>query len=418
MARTCRIARSAENSLTGADVGAAVGGVLIRWIMVPIIAISATAASIDGRTGRYVIAGVCIVGVRLSESRRRHAVMMRPSHTAVLLGNDSLRCANASSTNRRYLPRRTAEHGSCFTDTVPWGCVVERNVLRVCRYGAKATRRLELIESPAVHHVGTACTSGERTSEESVGRFIPKVACLFFGPVVALAQHDHHATTHGVQPDSAEPVRHMRVTALREIAIGDAARVTRLTEDVRTGIARYADVRVAMRDGYRPVFVGDTSTGAVLHYTHLWRGYAEGRRITPSEPGSLLYQKRADGTLRLVGAMYGAPEGSTPEQLDARVPLSYAKWHLHTDICLARPIWSKAKWALRSESGAPVFGPDSPIDTKEACAKVGGDFKPTVFGWMVHAMVIDNTDPMQVWGASGHAGHAAAMVGRAVERRP
>ena len=55
--------------------------------------------------------------------------------------------------------------------------------------------------------------------------------------------------------------------------------------------------------------------------------------------------------------------------------------------------------------GKPVFGPRSPIATREACDAVGGRFRPRVFGWMVHANVLEGDDPAVVWGMS-HDGMA------------
>ena len=53
-----------------------------------------------------------------------------------------------------------------------------------------------------------------------------------------------------------------------------------------------------------------------------------------ARPGSLLYEKKTFGGYKLVGAMYDAPAGDTPEQLDALIPLSLSHWHAHTNICL------------------------------------------------------------------------------------
>jgi hypothetical protein len=216
--------------------------------------------------------------------------------------------------------------------------------------------------------------------------------------------HDGHTTAQ------ASAALHMRMTELTTMHAGDSARVDQLTWAVRRGIARYADVRVATRDGYRPLFVGDTAVGQVLHYTHIWRGIQETRRLDPTQPGSLLYEKQPNGSLRLVGAMFGAPERSTMQQLDARVPLSFARWHLHTNICTPRPVWDATKWAQKLSDGQPAFGPDSPVATEAECTKLSGDFRPSTFGWMVHAMVIDGGPPREVWG--GESGHAmSGMTG-------
>ena len=208
------------------------------------------------------------------------------------------------------------------------------------------------------------------------------------------------------------PMLHMRMTALRPAVDEDSARAARLTDAVRRGIARYRDVRAAERDGYKPVFVADTSAGQVLHYTHFWRGVKENWRLDPAKPGSLLYEVQPDGSRRLVGAMYTAPDRATPDQLDARVPLAYARWHLHSDLCVPKPLWSKREWARTLADGRPVFGPGSPVSTRAACEAQGGAFKDHMFGWMVHAMVTDNTRLDYVWGGGhDHGGmdHGGAM---------
>jgi hypothetical protein len=64
--------------------------------------------------------------------------------------------------------------------------------------------------------------------------------------------------------------------------------------------------------------------------------------------------------------------------------------------CLPRRS-AAARWQERRD-GQPVFGPESPIDTKAACEAVGGVFRPSLFGWMVHANVFAGNDPAAIWG--------------------
>lgn len=247
----------------------------------------------------------------------------------------------------------------------------------------------------------------------AVSHALAAVALAALAAAPAAAQHDHgHHGQHA--PAAATParpatgtmgaMRHMRMSPTRAPAAGDSARLAAFTDAVRRGIAPYRDVRAAVRAGYRPVFVADTSVGQVLHYSHFWRGVKENRRLNPAEPGSLLYEVQPGGGRRLVGAMFGAPDRSTPDQLDARVPLAFARWHLHTDLCLPKPLWSKTEWARRTADGLPAFGPESPVATRAACEAQGGAFKDHVFGWMVHAMVVDHTALAAVWGDDhGHA---------------
>ncbi|MEM9164910.1 MAG: hypothetical protein AAGC54_17810 [Cyanobacteria bacterium P01_F01_bin.4] len=81
-----------------------------------------------------------------------------------------------------------------------------------------------------------------------------------------------------------------------------------------------------------------------------------------------------------------------------------SRWHLHINICVPDPIWDADQWALEQD-GLPVFGPESPIATEAACEAVDGDFRPTVFGWMVHANVFAE-NPADVWNPMyGYEGH-------------
>jgi hypothetical protein len=96
--------------------------------------------------------------------------------------------------------------------------------------------------------------------------------------------------------------------------------------------------------------------------------------------------------------MYTAPERSTLDDLDRRVPLSIARWHLHTNFCIPR--FGEGRRWTETRDGKPVFGPLSPIASREACDAVKGRFLPHVFGWMVHANVLEGKDPASVWGMS------------------
>jgi hypothetical protein len=65
------------------------------------------------------------------------------------------------------------------------------------------------------------------------------------------------------------------------------------------------------------------------------------------------------------------------------------------------------RWTETS-GGLPVFGPESPVATREACDKVGGQFAPTLFGWMLHANVFAGDDLSRIFADHddrSHAGH-------------
>src|SRR5260370_28370099 len=70
--------------------------------------------------------------------------------------------------------------------------------------------------------------------------------------------------------------------------------------------------------------------------------------------------------------MYTMPKRATEEQLNERVPLSIATWHLHTNLC------TPPKDAGRS-ADFTKFGLHGSIATQTACELAGGKFYPVIF---------------------------------------
>ena len=224
-----------------------------------------------------------------------------------------------------------------------------------------------------------------------------------------LAAAQSHA--HAAEPPKMPSVRahtsganaelHMKMTVAIPGTASDSARAARVAATLRTAIARYADTSAAVADGYR-MFLPRVATQKVYHFTNNWRAVQEAFRFDAAKPTSLLYRKDTVGTFVLVGAMYTAPKRFGPEKLDARVPLSVARWHKHVNWCVPQR-GQTARWTER-RNGEAVFGPESPIATKDACDKVDGRFAENVFGWMIHANVFAGEDAASVWGDE-HAGH-------------
>ena len=199
------------------------------------------------------------------------------------------------------------------------------------------------------------------------------------------AAEPSHAVHEAMSGDmSANP--HMRMSPTRVPTAADSARAEQLVVEARTALARYKDVRVAEREGYR-MFAPNVKNQPVYHFTKMGAAFRERLRLDVGKPSSLLYKKDAGGTMRLVGAMYTAPKDATWEELDARVPLGIARWHLHTNMCVPR-LTQLERWR-ELDGGKPVFGPASPIATREACDGVDGRFLPVVFNWMVHVNVYE-----------------------------
>jgi hypothetical protein len=194
---------------------------------------------------------------------------------------------------------------------------------------------------------------------------------------------------------------HMEMSPALRATAADSARAARVARELRTALIQYRDTAAAVADGYQ-MFLPRVKEQKVYHFTNSWRAVQEAFRFNPARPTSHLYKKGPDGKFVLTGAMFTAPKRFGIEQLDARVPLSIARWHKHVNWCVPKR-GATQRW-LERQNGEPVFGPESPIATKAACDAVGGNFRESMFGWMLHANVFEGDDPATIWG-DDHAEH-------------
>jgi hypothetical protein len=168
--------------------------------------------------------------------------------------------------------------------------------------------------------------------------------------------------------------QHMYMTSMRDRSPDDIARAGVIVEKLRAGIEKYKDYHVALNEGFR-IFMPNVPQPE-YHFTSYKNGFLEAFTFDPARPTSLLYKKTSSG-YELVGAMYTMPKRATEDQLNERVPLSVAMWHLHTNLCLpARGQFQNADWNK--------FGLHGTIASKGSCDAVGGRFSPVIFSWMVH----------------------------------
>jgi hypothetical protein len=167
---------------------------------------------------------------------------------------------------------------------------------------------------------------------------------------------------------------HMHMTSPKPLSANDHQRADEIVKELRVGIEKYKDYHVALNEGFQ-IFHPEIPQPE-YHFTNYTNGFEAAFTFAAAKPTSLLYKKTATG-YELVGAMYTMPKRATEEQLNERVPLSIATWHLHTNLCMP------PKEARRS-ADFTKFGLHGSIATQEACDAVGGKFYPVIFGWMVH----------------------------------
>jgi hypothetical protein len=169
---------------------------------------------------------------------------------------------------------------------------------------------------------------------------------------------------------------HMKMTALRPLQPGDKAKATEVEQAARQVAEKFLDYKVALADGYQ-IFLPNVPQRQ-YHFTNYYNAYLARDHFDASLPTSLLYEKNGDG-YKLVGVMYTARKDATPEELDARIPLSIAQWHAHVNLCV--PALMRREDVIQP---GHKFGLNGSIATKEECEAAGGKFFPQVFGWMVH----------------------------------
>jgi hypothetical protein len=209
-------------------------------------------------------------------------------------------------------------------------------------------------------------------------------------------EHAAMAADHAMAGMVSNEDLHMRLTPLRSPAPGDSARAAEVLAVMRRELGKYREVRAAEADGFRQFLPG--AGAPIQHYTKFRWALQSRNGLDPARPTSLLYQRGADGALTLVGAMFTAPPQTSDAELDARLPLSLARWHQHVNWCIPPLADARRRWS-ETKNGQPVFGPKSPIATAEACEAVGGRFQPRLFGWMLHVMAFSEGDP---WNAHHH----------------
>ena len=221
-------------------------------------------------------------------------------------------------------------------------------------------------------------------------------AALLSGTVGdASAQHSHdEMATAMSEEDMKAMAAHMEMTPRRSPTRADSIRAAQIVTELRSGIAKYRDVRIAIDDGYKQ-FAPQLKNQRIYHFTSAKRAIASAFSFNAAKPTSLLYKKDAAGNFVLVGAMYTAPKRLSAAKLDERVPLGAAQWHKHVNWCLP-PKGNDARW-LEKKNGRPVFGPLG-VATRDECNAAGGRFHEEVFGWMVHANVFASDDPKVIWG--------------------
>ncbi|MGC0772390.1 MAG: hypothetical protein WB543_05595 [Candidatus Acidiferrum sp.] len=234
-------------------------------------------------------------------------------------------------------------------------------------FGAIFVVTVLLVAMPG-HHAPAAQSSAAQEAAAPQQKAMP-------GMDMGEAKTSEKAAVEDMTPGHTDAhAHHMFMTSMRPQQPGDLERANEIVTQLRAGIEKYKDYHVALDDGFK-IFLPNLRQPE-YHFTNYRNGFLEAFTFDPARPTSLLYKKTATG-YELVGAMYTMPKRASEDQLNARVPLSVAMWHLHTNLCMPpRAQLRTADWTQ--------FGLHGSIATEDACSAAGGRFHPVIFGWMVH----------------------------------
>ena len=190
---------------------------------------------------------------------------------------------------------------------------------------------------------------------------------------------------------------HMKMTEMRPLRAGDQQRADEIVQSAKQVMQNYADYRDALADGFR-IFMPNLKQ-KMYHFTKGMYAMEAAFRLNPEHPTSLLYEKTADGGYKLIGVMYTAPARVSTEELDARIPLSIARWHEHVNFCAAPRGREREYFGPKAK-----FGLLGSISTERECTAAGGKFRPQIFGWMVHVYPNEKT-PEAIWSVERQMEH-------------
>lgn len=144
--------------------------------------------------------------------------------------------------------------------------------------------------------------------------------------------HSHSAATAPADLNAATSlsslpgVVHEHGTGV-DVTAEQLAAAEKLAADTKAGTARFQDFAVARAEGYRQI---TPFIGGLAHF-HNQAYYFGAPPLDPQHPAELIYLRRKDGSMLLVGVMYLM----LPGQTGPRIGGALTTWHAHDNLCFS-----------------------------------------------------------------------------------
>ncbi len=196
----------------------------------------------------------------------------------------------------------------------------------------------------------TAQASSEATAEHTAEH-----AAEHDAEVVAAATDDATATTLPIHvsavvaPVPYDPTKPIDLGGVPGVTPEQQARAENLVAMNLVLLPQWSDPAVAEAAGFQSI--GDGATG-LEHYVH-WGWINDDISLDPDFPESLVYQPQADGSKKLMSAMYMMPD-TTPLSDVPDIGGALTQWHIHNNLCYTKdPVAPKVVGVTSADGTCP-----------------------------------------------------------------
>ncbi len=236
--------------------------------------------------------------------------------------------------------------------------------------------RTKLLPLPLLLILILAACGSNQSQNQTSSQAAAKVPTCQSTISIGSTTTSNSSASQSVAPRHMQMGPHMKMTAYRPVTSTDMSRMEAIVQNAHVCFDKYKDYHLALHDGYQ-IFAPNVPQD-IYHFVNTQNFSEAQTTFNLAHPSALLYRKVGDG-YQFAGVMYSATANTTEDQLNERIPLSIAPWHLHVNICLPAADAGQALFNAGS-----LFGVSGTITTHAQCSKVGGTFFRSMFGWMVH----------------------------------
>ena len=162
------------------------------------------------------------------------------------------------------------------------------------------------------------------------------------------AGHDHGAAAAAPVAKPYDPTQPIDLSGTPGVTPEQQAAAENLVAVTLVDLPQWSDYRVAEAAGFNSI--GDAATGAE-HFVN-WEWINDDVILDPDYPESLVFEPQADGSKKLVSAMYMLPD-TTPLTAVPNIGGALMQWHIHDNLCFTLGDAPRVAGITTSTDGCP-----------------------------------------------------------------